>query len=103
MGVSKEKEMKRWRKILNTPFVIGDRVRLKRDSIFCDLNKTPLLMILVSKGTILRVVGFCNSGVIVENEDGRFTIPPNGLELIGHEESQEDVEENIRTRRGRPS
>jgi len=100
----KEHETK-WRKILNTPFVKGDIVRVKNDTIFADLKRRPIVMFLIEKGTVFKVVGFHHLGIIIENEKhGKLLARPKELELVGHEEeSKEDVEEDTRTRRRRYS
>jgi len=100
----KEHESK-WRKILNTPLVVGDIVRIKNNTIFADLKRRLIVMILVEKGTIFKVVGISHLGIIIENEKhGKLLARPKELELVGHEEeSKEDVEEDTRTRRRRHS
>jgi len=96
---------RKWRKILNTPFLVGDIVRMKYDCIVSDLRRRPILMVVVAKGTIFKVIGFNHLGVIIENEkDGKLLVQPKELELIGHEEEiQENVEKDTRTDRRRHS
>ena len=100
----KENESK-WRKILNTPLIEGDIVRIKYPTVFADLKRRPIVMILVEQGTVFKVVGFHHLGIIIENEKhGKLLARPKELELVGHEEeSKEDVEEDTRTRRRRYS
>jgi len=95
----------KWRRILNTPLVEGDIVRIKNNTIFADLKRRPIVMILVEKGTVFKVVGVHHLGIIIENEKhGKLLAQPKELELIGHEEeNKEDVEKDTRTRRRRHS
>jgi len=103
--MTNQDEMRKWRKILNTPLIVGDIVKIKYPTIFADFKRRPLVMILVEQGTVFKVVGFHRLGVIIENEKhGKLLAIPKELELIGHEEeSKEDVEEDTRTRRRRHS
>jgi len=85
----------RWRKILNTPFVKGDIVRVKNNTLFADLKRRPIVVFLVEKGRVFKVVEVNSQGVIIEDEKyGRLLAQPKELELIGHEDSREGMEKN---------
>ena len=95
MNERKLGELKKWRKILNVPFVKGDLVRVKRDTVFLDLKRRPLLVFLVQKGTVFKVVELNSEGVILESKRyGKLLAQCHELELIGHEEDREEMEKD---------
>jgi len=82
---------KEWRRILNTPFLVGDKVRVK-DIVILDLEDYPDAGILVLPEETLKVVEIRDKEVIVEDEGGHRLVAELEVLVREDEENKEDVE-----------
>ena len=78
---------KKWRRILNIPFLKGDKVRLRNDALL-DLVYNPYVAKLIATEEILEVVETREGAVIVKDGAGvKMKVEPELLEVVEYAEN----------------